>query len=114
MENINDEMMRSNVIYNLSETDDFNSCHESNSDEIDIDERDSEDDADGSNSTSIDNESDDIHVSDGVDVGEYTLTAPWFTTEEITYNTITDNPGDSSNFYPLGDDLFEGQCFADK
>lgn len=101
-----------NVIYNLSGTNDLNSCHESDSDEVDIDKGDS-DDANGSNSTSIDSsESDKIRASDKVNIDAYIPTAAWFTTEKITYNTVTDNPSESSNFNPLGDDLFEGQYFV--
>lgn len=112
MENIDDELLRSNVIYNLSGIEDFNSFHETDSDESSDDERDV-DDTDGSDSTSTDNnERDDI--SDEANIEGHIPTAQWFTTEEITSNTITDNPGDYSNFNMLGDDLFKGQCFADK
>ncbi|KAK1368233.1 hypothetical protein POM88_034325 [Heracleum sosnowskyi] len=112
MEDIDDELLRFNVIYNLSGIEDFNSFHEIDSDESSDDERDV-DDTDESDSTSIDNnERDDI--SDEANIEGHIPTTQWFTAEEITSNTITDNPCDYANFNMLGDDLFKGQCFADK
>lgn len=103
------EVAKSNAIYNLSGADDFISCQDTDSGETD------NDDLDDSDSSSTDNEErDNIHESARVDVEGHIPTAPWFTTEEITNNNVTDNSGDFPNFNPLSDDLFEGKCFADK
>ncbi|KAL6559429.1 hypothetical protein OROGR_004546 [Orobanche gracilis] len=105
---INEGVRRSNAIYNLSEADDIIQ-------EMDIDETDGDDDENDSDSTSSEsNEEDNIHASDANNIEEHVPTASWFTTEEITNNNITDNPGEFPNFNPLSNDLLEGQCFADK
>lgn len=95
MKNVNDEVRRSHVIacqkkiwsnvnYNLSGADDFDSCQESESDEINSDERDNNGDVDGSYSTSTESDSHDICGSDEVDIDGYIpWFAPWFTTEDI-------------------------------
>lgn len=100
---LNDDLTRSNVIYNLSGADDFDSYHESDSDESDGEEI--EGDGGDSDSTSDENdERDDVHIP----------SAQWFTTEDFTTNNVTENLDESSNFNLLSDDLFEGECFADK
>ncbi|CAM8960811.1 unnamed protein product [Rhodiola kirilowii] len=108
---INDGVRRSNAIFNLSETDNFSSYQEVNSEEdLDGEETDDNDDANDSDSASSDNNARD----DDQNNEEHTPSAAWFATEDVTNNNITDNPGYFPNFNPLGDDLFEGQCFADK
>lgn len=112
---INDGVRRSNAIYNLSETDNLSSYQEVDNDDLDSEEIEDSDNADDSDSSSTDNDArDDVQNNEATHTNEHTPTAPWFTTEEVTNNNITDNPGDFPNFNPLGDDLFEGQCFADK
>lgn len=67
------------------------------------------------NSTSTDDdEGDHTHISQEANIDEHVPTASWFTTEEISNNTTTHNPGNFSTINPLDDDLFEGQCFTDK
>lgn len=110
---INDGVRRSNAVYNLSETDNLNSYQEMDSEDLESEE--SGEDADDSDSSSADdNARDDVQNNETTHTEEHTPTAPWFTTEEVTANNITNNPGDFPNFNPLGDDLFEGQCFVDK
>ncbi|WOG99912.1 hypothetical protein DCAR_0519268 [Daucus carota subsp. sativus] len=101
MENsINDNIMRSNLIYNLSRDDEFSPLHDS---EIETDYEDIDDDGD-SDSTNTDNDEEEE---------EYVPTAPWFI-EKTTCNKFANSSGASSNLNPLTDDLFVGQCFVDK
>ncbi|XP_063946644.1 uncharacterized protein LOC108214039 isoform X3 [Daucus carota subsp. sativus] len=101
MENsIDDDIMRSNLIYNLSRDDEFSALHDS---EIGTDGDDTDDGGD-SESTNSDNDEDDE---------EYVPTAPWFT-EEATSNKFSNSSGAPSNLNSLTDDLFVGQCFVDK
>ena len=101
MENsIDDDIMRSNLIYNLSRDDEFSPLHDS---EIGTDGDDTDDGGD-SESTNSDNDEDDE---------EYVPTAPWFT-EEATSNKFSNSSGAPSNLNSLTDDLFVGQCFVDK
>ncbi|KAK1365079.1 hypothetical protein POM88_040640 [Heracleum sosnowskyi] len=78
MENIDDELIISNVIYNLSGIEDFNSYHEIDSDESSDDERDN-DDTDGSYSTSTNNDERD-DISDETNIEGHIRTTRWFTT----------------------------------
>ncbi|WOG85737.1 hypothetical protein DCAR_0104929 [Daucus carota subsp. sativus] len=92
MENsIDDDIMRSNLIYNLSRDDEFSPLHDS---EIGTDGDDTDDGGD-SESTNSDNDEDDE---------EYVPTAPWFT-EEATSNKFSNSSGAPSNLNPLTDDL---------
>ena len=106
---INEGVRRSTAVYNLSETDNFNSYQEVDSEDLDSEELDGSDDANDSDSSSdagADGQNNEANYTE-----EHTPSAPWFATEDVTNN---DNPGFILNFNPLTDDLFEGQCFADK
>ncbi|XP_063940555.1 uncharacterized protein LOC135149272 [Daucus carota subsp. sativus] len=106
---INEGVRRSTAVYNLSETDNFNSYQEVDSEDLDSEELDGSDDANDSDSSSdagADGQNNEANYTE-----EHTPSAPWFATEDVTNN---DNPGFIPNFNPLTDDLFEGQCFADK
>ncbi|XP_047326128.1 uncharacterized protein LOC124929780 [Impatiens glandulifera] len=93
MDNLLNEIERSNAIYNLSGVDaDQNHKNELESDESECDEiHNAEQDY------STDN--DDEHIP----------TAPWFETEEINVNS-----GNCSNIGPLDYNLFESQSFTNK
>ncbi|KAL1833334.1 hypothetical protein ACET3Z_002985 [Daucus carota] len=99
---INEGLRRSPAVYNLSETDNFNSYQEVDSEDLDSEELDGSDDANDSDSSShagADGQNNEANYTE-----EHTPSAPWFATEDVTNN---DNPGFIPNFNPLTDDLFE-------